>query len=104
MHGATTIFAARKIITMNRYQPEASHVAVRDGRVLGDGGRRTNARGLLRLRASHANHFAHDRSQQIHLARQVLTGTAASLIREDHVGCCSILQDSGQEMQGRIDL
>ncbi len=38
MHGATTIFAAAKIITMNRYQPEASHVAVRDGRVLGVGG------------------------------------------------------------------
>ena len=38
MHGATTIFAAKKIITMNRYQPEASHVAVRDGRVLGVGG------------------------------------------------------------------
>ena len=33
----TTIYAARKIITMNPMQPEASHVAVRDGRVLGVG-------------------------------------------------------------------
>ena len=37
MTGETTIFAARKIITMNNYQPEASHVAVRDGRILGVG-------------------------------------------------------------------
>lgn len=33
----TTIFQARKIITMNPMQPEASHVAVRDGRILGVG-------------------------------------------------------------------
>jgi predicted amidohydrolase YtcJ len=33
----TTIYAARKIITMNPNQPEVSHVAVRDGRVLGAG-------------------------------------------------------------------
>lgn len=37
MSNDTTIFAARKIITMNRYQPAATHVAVRDGRVLGVG-------------------------------------------------------------------
>ena len=28
-----TIFSARKIITMNPSQPEATHVAVRDGRI-----------------------------------------------------------------------
>ncbi len=33
----TTIFQARKIITMNPMQPEATHVAVRDGRILGVG-------------------------------------------------------------------
>ena len=33
----TVIYAARKIITMNSYQAEASHVAVRDGRILGVG-------------------------------------------------------------------
>lgn len=33
----TTIYAARKIITMNPNQPEATHVAVRDGRILGAG-------------------------------------------------------------------
>ncbi len=33
----TTIFAAKKIITMNPQRPEASHVAVRDGRILGVG-------------------------------------------------------------------
>jgi hypothetical protein len=33
----TTIYSARKIITMNPMQPEATHVAVRDGRVLGVG-------------------------------------------------------------------
>ena len=33
----TVIFQARKIITMNPMQPEATHVAVRDGRVLGVG-------------------------------------------------------------------
>ena len=32
-----TIYAARKIITMNPARPEASHVAVRDGRILGAG-------------------------------------------------------------------
>ena len=33
----TTIFAARRIITMNPARPVATHVAVRDGRVLGAG-------------------------------------------------------------------
>ena len=32
-----TIFAARRIITMNSYLPDATHVAVREGRVLGVG-------------------------------------------------------------------
>ena len=32
-----TIFSARKIITMNPSQPQATHVAVRDGRILGAG-------------------------------------------------------------------
>lgn len=34
---STTIYPARRIITMNAHQPFASHVAVRDGRVLGVG-------------------------------------------------------------------
>ncbi|MDJ0630728.1 MAG: amidohydrolase [Rhodobacter sp.] len=34
----TRIFAAKKIITMERGQPEATHVAVRDGRILAVGG------------------------------------------------------------------
>lgn len=33
----TTIYSARKILTMNPNQPEVTHVAVRDGRVLGAG-------------------------------------------------------------------
>ncbi len=33
----TTVYCARKIITMNPMQPEATHVAVRDGRVLAVG-------------------------------------------------------------------
>ena len=33
----TTIFSARKIITMNPSRPQATHVAVRDGRILGAG-------------------------------------------------------------------
>ena len=33
----TTLYVARKIITMNPMQPEATHVAVRDGRILGVG-------------------------------------------------------------------
>ncbi len=32
-----TVFKARKILTMNPRQPEATHVAVRDGRVLAVG-------------------------------------------------------------------
>ena len=36
-HAPTTIFQARKIITMNPMQPEATHVAVRTGRILGVG-------------------------------------------------------------------
>jgi len=35
---AITVYTARKIITMNPMQPEATHVAVRDGRVLAVGG------------------------------------------------------------------
>ena len=34
---STTIYAARTIITMNPMQPQATHVAVRDGRILGVG-------------------------------------------------------------------
>ena len=34
---ATTVYSARKILTMNPMQPEATHVAVRDGRVLAVG-------------------------------------------------------------------
>ncbi len=34
---STTIYSARKIITMNPNQPVVSHVAVRDGRILGAG-------------------------------------------------------------------
>ena len=33
----TTVFAARRIVTMNPRQPYATHVAVRDGRILGVG-------------------------------------------------------------------
>ncbi len=33
----TTIYAARKILTMNPARPEATHVAVREGRILGTG-------------------------------------------------------------------
>ncbi|MEP5155044.1 amidohydrolase family protein, partial [Planktotalea sp.] len=33
----TTIFSARKIITMNANRPSVSHVAIRDGRILGAG-------------------------------------------------------------------
>ena len=33
-----TVFKARKIITMDPNRPEASHVAVRDGRILAVGG------------------------------------------------------------------
>lgn len=32
-----TLLRARKIITMNSYRPEATHVAIRDGRILGVG-------------------------------------------------------------------
>lgn len=32
-----TIFKARTILTMNSSQPQATHVAVRDGRILGVG-------------------------------------------------------------------
>ena len=41
-----TIFSARKIITMNPSQPQATHVAVRDGRILGAGS--LDDRGRLR--------------------------------------------------------
>ena len=37
MNARTVIFEAAKIITMNPNQPVASHVAVRDGRILGVG-------------------------------------------------------------------
>lgn len=37
MKVSTTVFQARKILTMNPMQPEATHVAVRDGRILAVG-------------------------------------------------------------------
>lgn len=37
--GHTTLFVARSILTMNPAQPRATHVAVRDGRILGVGSR-----------------------------------------------------------------
>jgi len=37
MNSVTTIFAAKKIITMCRSRPVADHVAVRDGRIVGVG-------------------------------------------------------------------
>ena len=33
----TVVYSARRIITMNPNQPFATHVAVRDGRILGAG-------------------------------------------------------------------
>ena len=33
----TIVYAARKILTMAAWRPEATHVAVRDGRILGVG-------------------------------------------------------------------
>ena len=33
----TTVFSARKIVTMNPQKPEASHVAIREGRILAVG-------------------------------------------------------------------
>ncbi len=33
----TTVFSAKKIVTMNPQKPEASHVAIREGRILGVG-------------------------------------------------------------------
>ena len=32
----TTVYRARRILTMNPSRPEATHVAVRDGRILGE--------------------------------------------------------------------
>ncbi|KGD98324.1 amidohydrolase [Achromobacter sp. RTa] len=40
---ATTIYAARSILTMNPAQPRATHVAVRDGRILGVGSKESLA-------------------------------------------------------------
>ena len=37
MRVSITIFRARRILTMNPARPEATHVAVRDGRILGAG-------------------------------------------------------------------
>ena len=33
----TTVYCARRILTLNTSRPEANHVAVRDGRILGVG-------------------------------------------------------------------
>ncbi len=35
--GPITVFVARTVVTMNPSNPEATHVAVRDGRILGAG-------------------------------------------------------------------
>ena len=37
MARAITIFSAQKILTMNAYQPVATHVAISEGRILGVG-------------------------------------------------------------------
>ena len=44
MSAPVTIFRARLIRTMDPARPEATHVAVRDGRVLGVGGIGVDAR------------------------------------------------------------
>ncbi len=55
-HGTTTVYVARKIVTMNPMQPEASHVAVRDGRILAVGGpARMQAWGEHRLDGRYAD-------------------------------------------------
>ena len=52
----TTVYQARKIITMNPMQPEATHVAVRDGRVLAVGDlERMKAWGAFELDARFAD-------------------------------------------------
>jgi predicted amidohydrolase YtcJ len=52
----TTVFQARKIITMNPRQPEATHVAVRDGRILAVGSlERMRARGDFELDSRYAS-------------------------------------------------
>lgn len=50
-----TVFSAKKIITMNPSLPEASHIAVRDGRILGVG----NAESMADL-ARHQGEMRHD--------------------------------------------
>ena len=35
---STTVFAAREIVTLNRSLPRCTHVAIRQGRILGYGG------------------------------------------------------------------
>ncbi len=53
----TTVYPARKIITMNPMQPEATHVAVRDGRVLAVGDlERMKAWGAFDLDMRFADH------------------------------------------------
>jgi len=42
----TTLIRAKKIITMNSYAPEATHVAIRDGRILGVGTEADGPKGL----------------------------------------------------------
>ena len=37
MTAATTVFSARRIVTLDPNQPAATHVAVRDGRILAVG-------------------------------------------------------------------
>ena len=44
----TTIYRARRILTMNPARPEATHVAVRDGRILGAGSLEDVAPALIR--------------------------------------------------------
>lgn len=54
---AIRVFRAQKIITMNRAQPEASHVAVRDGRILAVGSENEmKAWGEIEIDDRYANH------------------------------------------------
>jgi predicted amidohydrolase YtcJ len=57
MPSTTTVFEARKILTMNPAQPQATHVAVRDGRILSVGDlERMRAWGDFTLDRRYAGH------------------------------------------------
>jgi predicted amidohydrolase YtcJ len=92
----TTIYRARKIITMNPSQPHATHVALRDGRILGAG--------ALDELAGWGPHVLDERFADQVLMPGLVEGhahlMAGALWRHTYCGCFDVADHEGRNWPG----